>query len=116
MKRLRDDPHMRPLFILAACIVGLALIDPPAPLRTDALALAETQRRSRYLPVERVGVDGNRRQDLPADHGRFQVEYLDAVFDPRRERLRALRVEAVPRRHVARVDGHDDAADNQSDV
>src|SRR3954469_23593316 len=28
MKRLRDDHHMRPLFILAACIVGLALIDP----------------------------------------------------------------------------------------
>src|SRR3954465_9340779 len=28
MKRLRDDPHMRPLFILAACIVGLAVVDP----------------------------------------------------------------------------------------
>ena len=28
MKRLRDDPHLRPLLILAACIVGLALIDP----------------------------------------------------------------------------------------
>src|SRR3954451_4880689 len=27
MKRLRDDPHMRPLVILAACIVNLALID-----------------------------------------------------------------------------------------
>ncbi|HZD62974.1 MAG TPA: hypothetical protein VE200_09290, partial [Xanthobacteraceae bacterium] len=27
MKRLRNDPHMRPLVILAACIVGLALID-----------------------------------------------------------------------------------------
>jgi hypothetical protein len=27
MKRLRDDPHMRPLFILAACVVGLALVD-----------------------------------------------------------------------------------------
>src|SRR6476646_7528439 len=27
MKRLRDDPHMRPLFILAACAVGLALVD-----------------------------------------------------------------------------------------
>src|SRR3954449_4073555 len=35
MKRLRDDPHLRPLLILAACIVGLALIDPH-----DFLALA----------------------------------------------------------------------------
>src|SRR4051812_13396958 len=35
MKRLRDDPHMRPLVILAACIVGLALIDPQ-----DVLTLA----------------------------------------------------------------------------
>src|SRR6476646_8871732 len=35
MKRLRDDPHTRPLVILAACIVGLALIDPQ-----DVLTLA----------------------------------------------------------------------------
>jgi ribose/xylose/arabinose/galactoside ABC-type transport system permease subunit len=27
MKRLRDDPHLRPLLILVACVVGLAVID-----------------------------------------------------------------------------------------
>ena len=35
MKRLLDDPHIRPLLILAACVVGLALID-----ARDVLTLA----------------------------------------------------------------------------
>ena len=35
MKRLRDDPHLRPLLILVACAVGLAVID-----ARDVLTLA----------------------------------------------------------------------------
>ena len=35
MKRLLDDPHMRPLLILVACVAGLAFID-----ARDVLTLA----------------------------------------------------------------------------
>ena len=48
MKRLRDDPHLRPLLILAACIVGLALIDPQdfLTLATAASSLESASWRS----------------------------------------------------------------------
>ena len=53
-----------------------------------AIAATEAKRRAWYLSVECVSIDGDARQDRPANRRCFEIEYLHTILDTRRERPR----------------------------